>query len=71
MRKATAKLLQVVEQINNWTKKFRKQLNQSKSVHIHFINKNITHIHVTIYEHQVIYSNTEKYLGPVLDDQLR
>ena len=68
---ATAYLQSAVDQINTWTKKWRIKLNESKSTHVSFTNKKITHIPVTINEQQVPYSNTAKYLGMTLDTKLR
>lgn len=66
-----AKLQRAVNQINDWTKKWKIKINESKSVHVDFTNKNIQHIPVNLNNAQIPYSNTAKYLGITLDAGLR
>lgn len=68
---ATEKLQNAINQINNWTKRWRTKLNESKSIHVNFTNKVNQHIPVYINNKQVPYSNTAKYLGITLDAKLR
>lgn len=68
---STEKLQNAIVQIQNWTKKWRIKLNDSKSVHIDFTNKKIEHKPVYINHKIVPYENKAKYLGMTLDAKLR
>ena len=68
---ATEKLQIAVNKIHDWTRKWRIRLNESKSVHVNFTNRNIQHIPVNTNNNQIPYSNTAKYLGITLDAKLR
>lgn len=68
---ATEKLQMATNQVNRWTRKWRIRLNETKSVHVNFTNKNTQHIIVNINNKQILYSNTAKYLGFTLDAKLR
>lgn len=60
-----------VNQIQQWTKKWRIKLNESKSVHVNFTNKKFEHIPIYINNQEVPHANTAKYLGMTLDAKLR
>jgi hypothetical protein len=68
---STKKLQSALNKIPVWTKKWRIKLNESKSVHIDFTNKRITQRPIYINGTQILYANTEKYLGMTLDTELR
>lgn len=57
--------------IEKWTKKWKIQINETKSVHVNFTNKKIQYIPVSINNMQIPYSNSAKYLGMTLDAKLR
>ena len=68
---STEKLQAAITKVQSWTRKWRIKLNETKSVHIDFINKCIEHKPIYI-NHQVVpYENTAKYLGVTLDAKLR
>jgi hypothetical protein len=52
-------------------KKWNIQLNESKSVHINFINRRFEYIPVRINNQKVLYANTAKYLVMTLDAKLQ
>jgi transposase len=68
---ATSKLQNAVNTVSNWTKKWRISLNEAKSVHVNFTNKNVNCIPVVLNSNQIPYANTAKYLGMTLDVKLR
>lgn len=68
---STDKLQTAINKVQLWTKKWRIKLNESKSVHVDFTNKNLLYKPVCINEQVVPYSNTAKYLGMTLDAKLR
>jgi hypothetical protein len=68
---ATEKPQEAVNQINNWTRRWRIKLNKAKSVHVNFTNKKTQYIPVTINDNKIPHSNTAKYLGMMLDAKLR
>lgn len=68
---ATDKLQRSINQIVDWTKRWRIKLNESKSQHINFTLKKETPLSVTINQQVVPYANTAKYLGMTLDAKLR
>ena len=68
---STAKLQQSVNQVINWTKKWRMKLNEGKSVHVDFTYKKIQHHSpIMINSIQIPYANNAKYLGMTLDARL-
>ena len=68
---STEKLQASITKVQSWTRKWRINLNETKSVHIDFTNKRIEHKPIYI-NHQVVpYENTAKYLGMILDTKLR
>lgn len=67
----TRKLQRAVTTMSNWTKKWRIQLNETKSTHINFTNQKINHIPVKINSNTIPHANTAKYLGMTLDAKLR
>jgi len=68
---STEKLQAAITKVQNWTRKWRIKLNETKSVHIDFTNKRIEHKPIYI-NHQVVpYENTAKYLGMTLDAKIR
>ena len=68
---ATAKLQRAIAEVYDWTKQWRIKLNESKSVHINFTNRNIEVIRININGQMVPYANTAKYLGMTLDTKLK
>lgn len=71
INESTNKVQCATDKIINWTKKWRTQLNESKSIHINFTYKNIHYIPVNINLNIVPYANTAKYLGMTLDAKLK
>ena len=67
---ATQKLQASLDNIVEWTAKWRIKLDESKSMHINFTNKNIRHLPICISGTQVIYTNQAEYLGTTLDAKL-
>lgn len=68
---STRKLQEAISHIQNWTRKWRIRLNESKSVHVDFTNKKVEHIPVYINNQAILYANCAKYLGMTLDAKLR
>ena len=68
---STQKLNTSLSKIQEWTAKWRIKLNETKSVHVDFTNKKVTHIPVYINNNIIPYSNQAKYLGMTLDTRLR
>lgn len=68
---SVAKVQRAVTQIENWTKKWRIKLNESKSVHVDFTNKKINYKEIYISNNAIPHANTAKYLGMTLDTKLR
>lgn len=72
IEEATAHLQVACNQMNDWTKKWRLKLNELKSVHMNFTNKNIRNPPaININESIVPYENNAKYLGMTLDTKLK
>jgi hypothetical protein len=63
---AANKLQTSINQISNWTKRWRIKMNESKSVHINFTNKSGQQIPIIINNAQIPYANSAKYLGITL-----
>lgn len=70
-KEAVEKAQRGINRFYDWTKKWRIKLNESKSVHIDFTNKNHEYHPVYINGQHVPYENTAKYLGMTLDAKLR
>jgi hypothetical protein len=68
---STKKLQSAVNKVAMWTRKWRIELNESKSVHIDFTNNKIKQQPIFINETKVQYASTVKYLGMILDAKLR
>lgn len=68
---AANKLQKAINDVCDWTNKWRIKLNEAKSVHINFTNKKINVVHVHINGKEVPYANTAKYLGMTLDAKLK
>lgn len=69
---ATNKLQQANDQIYHWTRNWKIKLNEMKSVHVNFTNRNIENpLPVNLNGVIVPYANTAKYLGMTLDAKLR
>lgn len=60
-----------INKIQDWTKKWKIKLNQTKSVHVDFTTKKIHYIPVYINLQPVPYTNSAKYLGMTLDTKLK
>ena len=67
---STEKLQKAIAEVQRWTT-WRIKLNETKSVHIDFINKRIQHKPIFMNQKIVPYENTAKYLGMTLDTKLR
>jgi len=70
-QESTQLLQNAVDEIANWTKKWKIGLDNTKSLHIDFTNKKITYLPVSVLGNQIPHSNTAKYLGMTLDAKLR
>lgn len=68
---ATEKLQTSIDRINIWTNTWRIKLNENKSVHVDFTNKQKQHLPIRINDTQIPYANSAKYLGMTLDARLR
>lgn len=70
---ATDRLQTAINAVNNWTKKWRIKLNETKSAHINFTNKRVNpmSLPVEINSQIIPYVNTAKYLGMTLDVKLQ
>lgn len=68
---ATEKVQMAVNQVYEWTNKWKIKLNESKSIHIDFSNKQIKYSPIYINCQIIPYENTAKYLGMTLDTKLR
>jgi hypothetical protein len=68
---STRKLQSAVNKFAIWTRKWRINLNESKSVHIDFTNNKIKQQPIIINGTKVPYANTTKYLAMNLDAKLR
>jgi hypothetical protein len=66
----TTKLQEACFRINDWTRLWRMQINENKSVHIDFAYRKNVQIPVAINNTNIPYSNTAKYLGMNLDIRL-
>jgi hypothetical protein len=60
---STRKLQSAVNKVAIWTGKWRLKLNESKSIHIDFTNKESRQQPIFINGTKVPYANTAKYLG--------
>ena len=65
------KLQTSIDQINTWTKRWRIKLNESKSIHVNFTNKQKQYIPIRINDTQIPHVESAKYLGMTLDAKLR
>lgn len=70
-RYATDKLQRAVNKIMDWAKRWRIKLNESKSQHINFTNRQELPLPITINQQRIPYVNTAKYLGITFDAKLR
>lgn len=70
-KEAADKFQTDVNQVYQWTKKWKIKLNETKSTHVYFTNKKTQYIPIVINGNIVPYSNTAKYLGMTLDAKLR
>lgn len=68
---ARRKLQSSVNQVYEWTKKWRIKLNETKSVHVNFTNQRKQHLPIRINETQIPIADSAKYLGMHLDARLR
>ncbi len=59
-----------ITQIEIWTKKWKIKLNESKSVHVDFTNRNLNYKHLYINNNIIPHENSAKYLGMTLDAKL-
>jgi hypothetical protein len=67
---STRKLQSAVNKVASWTRKWRINLNESKSVHIDFTNNKIKQQPIFINGTKVQYANAAKYLGMTLGAKL-
>jgi hypothetical protein len=68
---STRNLQTAVNKVATWTIKWLTKVNESKSVHIHFINNKTKQQPIFINGTKVPYANTAKYVGMNLDAKLR
>ena len=68
---STNTLQTAINEVSNWTKKWRIKLNESKSVHVDFSYKDISQRSLYLDNNIIPYSNSAKYLGMTLDAKLR
>lgn len=68
---STRHLQEYINRVAEWTFQWRIKLNESKSTHIDFTNKNILHHPINIFGSTIPYSNNAKYLGMTLDVKLK
>lgn len=68
---ATSKLQTAINEIVVWTKKWKINLNSSKSSQVFFTNRNIDHYHIYVDDQPIPITNSAKYLGMTLDAKLR
>lgn len=71
IQEVTNKLQIASNRLCNWTKKWKTKLNELKSTHINFTNKNINALPVRINENIIPCENSAKYLGMTLDVKLK
>lgn len=71
IEETTNKLQAATDKVNNWTKKWRIKLNESKSMHVNFTNKKINHLPIVINQKTLPHGNNAKYLGMTLDAKLK
>lgn len=70
-KEAAEKTQMAINEVYEWTKKWRIKLNQSKSIHVDFTNKKFQYHPIYINHQQIPHGNTAKYLGITLDAKLR
>lgn len=70
-KEAVNKLQVALTKTSSWIKKWRMQLNESKSTHINFTNKKVDNLPVFLNNSQIPYANTAKYLGMTLDTKIK
>lgn len=68
---STLKLGRSIEKLHDWTIKWRIKMNEAKSVHVDFTNRQIKHIPIYLNGKVIPYANEAKYLGMTLDTKLR
>ena len=68
---ATGRLQANLNKIQEWTIKWKTNLNNSKSVHVNFTNKKEEHLPIYLNQAVIPYANSAKYLGMTLDSKLR
>lgn len=72
VQEATNKLQYASEEISAWTKRWKIKINELKSVHVNFTNKQLSNIPTVSLNNVIVpYENTAKYLGMTLDAKLR
>lgn len=72
VKESTKKLQEASNNISKWTNKWKIKLNESKSVHVNFTNKNLVDPpQINLNGARVSIQNTAKYLGMTLDVKLR
>lgn len=70
-QEAAIKLQIAVDEIAKWTKKWKIKVNNAKSTHVNFTNRNITPIPIYFDQSTIPIANSAKYLGMTLDVKLR
>lgn len=71
IEEATSKTQNSLSEMSAWIKKWRMRLNESKSVHMYFTNRNINYLPVFLNGVKIPYANTAKYLGMTLDTKIK
>lgn len=70
LAKATKNLQLALDDISEWTKKWRIKINELKSVHVTYTLRKIQYLPVTINQRVIPHNNSAKYLGMTLDARL-
>ncbi|KAI5720084.1 hypothetical protein M8J77_001627 [Diaphorina citri] len=65
------KLNNTLSRFERWTSKWRIKLNETKSVHVDFTNKNQPYVPIYLNNTIIPFSNQAKYLGMTLDAKLK
>lgn len=71
IEETTANLQSAVNKINAWTKKWRININEGKSVHVNFTNRKIDYLQIELNNSTIPHKTTAKYLGLNIDAKLK
>lgn len=67
----SSELNHTLSRFQRWTSKWRIRLNESKSVHVDFTNRNLPYTPIYINNKIIPFSNQAKYLGMTLDAKMK